>query len=126
MTLRQQYAGPRRRAIATTGTSHEEPQLPLTPAHRDRPPRQPGLRAQLPRQPRQSWAGRPHHRAHAWNSARRCGPAIGWTLWRGSANPATPLSGRPATGSCHSSRHPSPPVHITGVQPAPCAAGSHL
>jgi len=37
MTLRQQYAGPRPRAIAITGTSRAEPQLPLTSAHRDQP-----------------------------------------------------------------------------------------
>ena len=96
MTLRQEYAGPRPRAIARRP---DQPARAAAPAHTGpagfSPPRQPGLGATaVATRPTK---GRPcPSPARAWNSARSRGPAIGWIPRRGGANPATPPTpGRP-------------------------------
>ena len=121
MTLRQEYAGPRPRTIAR---HLDQPGRAAAPAHTGpagiSPPHQPGPGARLPQQPSQPRAGCAHRGAQAQNSARSRGPATGWT-------PAAwpPKSGHsiyirlpgPTAGSCRASRHPAPPVPITGGLP---------
>ena len=118
MTLRQQYARPRPRAIARHPASRAEPISP--------PPRQPGLGAQLPQQPSQPGQAVPIAALRPGTCPRprachRLNP-------RGVATQIRPLHLFPAArarrGGCRSCRHPAPPVSITGVLPAACAAGS--
>jgi hypothetical protein len=76
MTLRQQYAGPRARAIAR----HPDQPGRRSRSHRPAgisPPHQPGLGAQLPQQPTQPRAGRAPSPRPGWNYASSREPATG-------------------------------------------------
>jgi len=108
MTLRQQYARPRPRAISR---HQDQPGQAAAPAHTGpagiSPPHQPGLGARLLQQPSQPSAGSAHRRAQAWSSARSRGRATGWTSPRGNASPAA--APFPAARACHGEL-PLPPA----------------
>ena len=119
MTLRQEYAGPRPRAIARRP---DQPARAAAPAHTGpagfSPPRQPGLGATAVAtrptkgrpcpSPRPAGGLRPQPRA-----GHRLDPR------RDYATPATPPfpATRTRRGSCRSRRHPAPPVPVTGGLP---------
>lgn len=119
MTLRQEYAGPRPRAIAIA-RHRDQPGRAAAPAQTSLPgsSRVSRAPAQLPQQPGQPRAGRAHRPLRPRTLPAAAGPPPAGPSPRGHAQPATPAF--PAARA-HCGEPPLKPAPGTAGAPSPAA-----